>query len=194
MSNENREEIVIGVSKDWLGELFEKQLKLDTFISTHKGVKGTVEDTFSAYMVELGEFLNEVRAFKFWTIKGMDVEKSHEEFVDGLHFILSIGNQRFGEFDTTFLQERVSDLELEESIEAELLTKDNSDKRISFVNISNGLYLNSRSLFSGDLESYEDYFVSFLRLGRLIGMSIETIISEYLRKNQINYDRQLNGY
>lgn len=193
MSQENREELC-GVNKDWLSELFARQLKLDTFISTHKGVKGTVEDTFSAYMVELGEFLNEVRAFKFWTVKGMDKEKAYEEFVDGLHFILSLGNSRFGEFDTTLLQERVADLELEESMAEELLTKDDGDKRVHFVNVSNSLYLNSRSLFSGDLESYEDYFVSFLRLGRLIGMSVEGIISEYLRKNQINYDRQLNGY
>src|SRR3954447_25518100 len=77
-----------------LEKLFRMQQALDQHIEKKHGLQE--EDLFSrkvlALLVELGELANETRCFKFWSIKPSS-EKSIvlEEFVDGIHFILSLG-------------------------------------------------------------------------------------------------------
>lgn len=45
-----------------------------------------------ALLVEIGELANETRCFKYWSNKpASEREVILEEYVDGLHFILSIG-------------------------------------------------------------------------------------------------------
>ena len=45
-----------------------------------------------ALLVEIGELANETRSFKFWSVKPASEKKIIlEEFVDGIHFILSLG-------------------------------------------------------------------------------------------------------
>ncbi|MFK4997503.1 dUTP diphosphatase [Bacillus sp. N9] len=47
-----------------------------------------------ALLVEIGELANETRCFKFWSKKQPSAQDIIlEEFVDGVHFILSIGNE-----------------------------------------------------------------------------------------------------
>jgi len=74
-------------------KLYSMQYALDTHIEEKHGLK---EDLFNrkmlALLVELGELANETRCFKFWSLKAAS-EKAVilEEFVDGVHFILSLG-------------------------------------------------------------------------------------------------------
>ncbi len=54
------------------------------------------EDLFTrktlALLVEIGELANETRCFKFWSVKpASEKQVVLEEFVDGIHFILSLG-------------------------------------------------------------------------------------------------------
>lgn len=82
-----------------LKELYTKQKQLDDYVISNKGLEGMnpedrLTNTILAMMVETGELANEVRTFKHWSDKPM----SHpsiviEEYVDVLHFFLSIGNQ-----------------------------------------------------------------------------------------------------
>ncbi|MBO4541463.1 MAG: dUTP diphosphatase, partial [Bacilli bacterium] len=45
-----------------------------------------------ALLVEMGEFANETRCFKFWSLKGPSPkEVMLDEYADGLHFYLSLG-------------------------------------------------------------------------------------------------------
>src|SRR5699024_9467835 len=45
-----------------------------------------------AFLVELGELANETRCFKYWSVKQPSSKETIlEEYVDGLHFILTIG-------------------------------------------------------------------------------------------------------
>lgn len=81
-----------------IDDLLEKQRQLDALIAG-KLAKPLEEnerltDTILALMVEAGEMANEVRCFKFWSKKPRS-EKAVilEEFVDMLHFYLSIANQ-----------------------------------------------------------------------------------------------------
>ncbi|HFK2719144.1 TPA: dUTP diphosphatase, partial [Escherichia coli] len=51
--------------------------------------------------IEIGEMANELpEIFKFWSNKKNDYDKALKEYVDGLHFLLSIGNElNFSECD-----------------------------------------------------------------------------------------------
>ncbi|MGG4002815.1 dUTP diphosphatase, partial [Geobacillus stearothermophilus] len=73
---------------------YDMQRALDERIETEHGLME--EDLFArkqlAFLVELGELANETRCFKFWSIKPpAPAERVLEEYVDGLHFLLSLG-------------------------------------------------------------------------------------------------------
>lgn len=79
-------------------ELLDKQSRLDAFIDNNMkedlSSKERLTNTILAAIVEISELANEIRCFKHWSKK----ESSHkdillEEYVDVLHFFLSIGNQ-----------------------------------------------------------------------------------------------------
>lgn len=80
-----------------LTELYQKQKVLDENIIKTKKLtlpkKIRLALTILALIVETCEFANATRCFKFWSNKGMeDRETLLEEYVDKLHFFLSIGN------------------------------------------------------------------------------------------------------
>lgn len=83
-----------------LKELYEMQSELDAIIVakiTDGNVDGNdrmfLSDRITALGVEVSEFANEVAEFKYWKQnKRNDKEKQLEEYVDILHFWLSIGN------------------------------------------------------------------------------------------------------
>jgi dimeric dUTPase (all-alpha-NTP-PPase superfamily) len=77
-----------------LDELFPLQKGLDDEIAKNHHV--TYEETHRkrllALLVELGEFSNETRCFKFWSEKGPSAkEVILDEYADGMHFFLSLG-------------------------------------------------------------------------------------------------------
>src|SRR3954469_23285631 len=77
-----------------LETLFEMQAGLDRYIEENHQLEN--EDLFNrkvlALLVEIGELANETRCFKFWSVKPpSDKQVILEEFVDGVHFILSLG-------------------------------------------------------------------------------------------------------
>lgn len=82
-----------------LRDLYTMQYDLDKYVIKTKNLelfnpKTRLTNTILAMMVETGEFANEVRSFKHWTTKPMsDKSIVMEEYVDILHFFLSIGNQ-----------------------------------------------------------------------------------------------------
>ena len=77
-----------------LKDLYLKQLELDLEIAKNHNINYEVtrHKRILALLVELGEFANTTRTFKFWSNKGME-EKAVvlDEFADGLHFLLSLG-------------------------------------------------------------------------------------------------------
>ena len=82
-----------------LKQLLAMQNDLDNYIIKSKHLEGLepkvrLSNTIHALFVEIGEFSNETRVFKHWSNKGMsDKAIMLEEYVDGLHFFLSIANQ-----------------------------------------------------------------------------------------------------
>jgi len=159
-----------------LQRLFQMQNDLDKRIESEHNLSGVplLRKKILSLQVELGELANETRCFKFWSTKGpSDHDVILEEYVDCLHFILSIG--------------------IEKNFEAITLNIKNITYELSeqFLN----LYINiSDFIVSSTLDNYLNVFQNFLSLGENLGFSVEDIENAYLHKNNINHERQDNGY
>jgi dimeric dUTPase (all-alpha-NTP-PPase superfamily) len=160
-----------------MAELFETQRKLDNRIVETHHLEGQsfVSEKILALLVELGELANETRCFKFWSLKGPSERPVIlEEYVDGLHFILSIGLDF--NYETV---ELCPDLTANHSLTNRFLTV------FSKIDTFNQ---------SQTVQNYKDVFESFLLLGYQLGFSNQDIVQAYERKNVINHERQEQGY
>ncbi|MEW8956278.1 dUTP diphosphatase [Clostridium sp.] len=127
-----------------------------------------------ALQVELGELANETRCFKYWSTKEpSNKEVILEEFVDCLHFILTIG-----------LDKGFCDIDVE-TIAGEYSLTD------QFLN----LYIDLNDLvITSSKDHYVTLFEDFLSLGHTLGFTSKEIEEAYLSKNKKNHNRQDNGY
>lgn len=164
-----------GIRLDW-DTLFSMQKDLDSFISKNHQLAGQdlFEEKFLALLVELGELANETRCFKFWSTK----EKSEtsiilEEYVDNIHFLLSIGLHKGYEFS----QINLSNTNLNETMAFNHVF----EKCLDFYKARTE-------------ENYLNMFCAYLHLAKLLGFTEKNIMEAYHKKNEVNYERQENGY
>lgn len=174
-----------------LTKMFEMQKALDDHIlDEHPELKGqdNLDWKILALLVEVGECANEWRGFKKWSkdqeprtmaFSLMDYEKRLrnpllEEYVDGLHFVLSIGIEH--EF-------------VEEVLEyyAPQFIQDHKDPNIT-------KQFNSVFEAATGLHGYESLLYSYLALGEMLGFTSGQIEEAYMAKNAINHKRQDSGY
>ncbi|MYL50316.1 dUTPase [Halobacillus litoralis] len=159
---------------NWEG-LYDLQRKLDHYIEQQHGIeKGQkIEEKVLALLVELGELANETRCFKFWSTKGPS-EKSVilEEYVDGVHFLLSLG------LDLDYRYTAIPLVEVDSQTSA-FLTVYRSIERLREKK---------------DEQSYKKAFYDYLVLGLTLGITEKELIEAYERKNAINFERQDEGY
>lgn len=152
------------------------QKDLDQYISEkhHLTDQDLFQEKYLALLVELGELANETRCFKFWSTKSRNKkEVILEEYVDNIHFILSIG--------------------IEKGFEIESIPFDNS--KLTETEQFNVVFQKC-VLFYNDptRENYIQLFRSFLQLGNMLGFNEKDIQEAYMAKNEINYERQQVGY
>ncbi|MFC0235418.1 dUTP diphosphatase [Fictibacillus phosphorivorans] len=160
-------------------ELFSMQNELNMrIVKEHKLDNSSLfEQRRLAFLVELGELANETRCFKYWSKRpASEKEVILEEYVDGLHFVLSIG------LDLSFK-------------EVEITTEVDLSEKMDKIDI-NTLFLNlyqsgSKSLLN---EEFQSFFDTFLGLGVKLGFSFEEIEEAYFAKNKVNHARQDTGY
>lgn len=163
---------------DW-AKLFTMQKKLDQHIVENHQLenKNLLEEKYLALLVELGELANETRCFKFWSTQAAnDREKILEEYVDGIHFILSLGIEKGYKFTPK-------------------ATKNKAEKTNSLTEQFNNVFqaiLNIRHRSSQ--EKYNNLFNQFLQLGQMLSFSSLDIYEAYLEKNEVNFERQADGY
>ncbi|MBH0157783.1 dUTP diphosphatase [Fictibacillus sp. 5RED26] len=160
-------------------ELFSMQNELNMrIVKEHKLDNSSLfEQRRLAFLVELGELANETRCFKYWSKRpASEKEVILEEYVDGLHFVLSIG------LDLGFK-------------EVEITTEVDLGEKMDKIDI-NTLFLTlyqsgSKSLLN---EEFQSFFDTFLGLGVKLGFSFEEIEEAYFAKNRVNHERQDTGY
>jgi dimeric dUTPase (all-alpha-NTP-PPase superfamily) len=161
-----------------LEKLFRMQKALDTHIEEKHQLE--VEDLFDrkilALLVEIGELANETRSFKFWSVKPASAkEVILEEFVDGIHFILSLGIECG--FDSKDI-----DLTLSES---------NLSVTEQFLIVYEVISIFQRS------KGFDDFihlFEAYVQLASSLGFKKEEIDQAYITKNEVNFQRQQNNY
>lgn len=155
-----------------LSVLLQFQKRLDDHIVKEKKIVFNTSDLkVLAFKVEFGEFLNEHQFFKFWKENRLPKEGLLEEFVDGVHFLLSLANERkWSKF-----------IHAADAAEWEDRT---------LVTLALDIYNNPLASAGDWLECVCDYF----QMAHLMGFTIDEIEKAYLKKNKVNLDRQNNGY
>ena len=177
-----------------LVKLFDMQRVLDQrIIDKHPELKNqnNLEWKVLALQVELGECANEWRGFKKWSndqkprLEGSRGAKDFlgapiieyynpllEEYVDCLHFILSIGLEK-----------------------GYVIKEINPTKRNTISNQFNWLFDKVGDFYSVmNLDNYRWIFDIFVGLGEMLGFTWEQVEQAYFEKNAINHNRQQSGY
>jgi len=157
-------------------DLFERQRELDAYILEQQSLEGqdVFEEKILALLVELGELANETRCFKFWSQKASsDKAVVLEEYVDSIHFLLSIGLEKGYTF---------SQITLEPA---------NVSETAAFTQV----FSSCTAFYHEQTESnYYHLFKQLLQLANVLGFSEKDIIQAYHKKNEVNYERQESGY
>jgi dimeric dUTPase (all-alpha-NTP-PPase superfamily) len=169
---------VIGGETMDLSILYSLQRQLDERIEKQHGLQG--EDLFDkkvlALLVEIGELANETRCFKFWSVKpSSPQEKVLEEYVDGLHFILSLG------LECGFM--RSSSPQQTNGNGAQLVER--------FLRV---FWAVDEFRKTKSQQSYDHLLTEYLQLGEQLGFSFTQIEQAYIRKNKVNHERQNQNY
>jgi len=161
-------------------ELSRQQARLDNYIEArltdHPSQDRLFDQRLVAFMVELGEYANEERSFKYWSHKppspiGMQLE----EYIDGLHFLLGLGNMIHYDF-TTFNGRKTPK------------TKDHVDMML-FVMKQFFAFQSSPTV-----GNYTKLLDSYIQLGVIHGYNHDDVIQVYRQKNAVNYHRQNENY
>ena len=159
-------------------KLFALQRELDDRIRREHHLTG---DYFSerllALQVEVAELANETRCFKYWSLKPPS-ERSQilEEYVDGIHFILSLG-LTLG-FQSFSFAENFS------------ITKETSMVD-QFLNVYQCI---AQLQAERSKQTFETLVREYILLGFMLGFSEQEIEAAYIEKNEINHVRQEQGY
>jgi dimeric dUTPase (all-alpha-NTP-PPase superfamily) len=98
-----------------------------------------------------------------------------EEYVDGLHFVLSVGIE-LGFDKKPWAYEEVTQCQ-------------STENQFIWINIKAGSLLINRTL-----TDYAKLVSTYLGLGKMLGFSWEDIEEAYIEKNKINHERQATGY
>jgi len=196
-----------------LTKLFETQAALDEHImQEHPELRGqnNLDWKLLALQVELGECANEWRGFKKWskdqeprtkvpvTAWGEPYKNPLlEEYVDCLHFILSIGleNHTYVQFGDKF----TGPVRLELTDGFGVIKYHNITTQFLYLFNQIG-YLTDCILEcemgTGDeiFEQYKQTWQMFVGLGEMLGFTWEQVEEAYYAKNKVNHERQKAGY
>lgn len=156
--------------------LFPLQAELDASIASLHNV--TYESTFErrvlALLTELGEFANETRCFKYWSLKGPSPkERILDEYADGLHFLLSLGIPLGVSQYKHYFHVREKDL-----TKAILLVHKDVVEMLEHY----------------DADHYAKAFGDYLNLIPLFDYGEKEVIEAYLAKLDVNHKRQEEKY
>ncbi|MGH0417508.1 dUTP diphosphatase [Bacillus cereus] len=161
------------IERVWIIDFYrKKQSILDQKIHIKHGLhRGeTFKRRKLAFLVEAFEFVNELKdIFKYWSEKKMDREAALFEFVDGIHFLMSLAN----------------DLNVPELHPVVFKYEDPIDQIFALTEAA--VHLNgAQTLFN--------VFALYRGLGDHFGFTEEEIQAAYIKKNEENFERQANNY
>lgn len=157
--------------------LFKLQGALDYHIEKTQGLRVPFNNKVLAVIVEVGECANDWQGFKLWKKNREPKPKVLEEYVDIFHFILSLGNE--------------IEIDPEKIIYEDLQKHKEENITDQFVRVA---------VTAGQLKTWRNrtdwslLFHEYMALGEMLGFKWSEIVNAYLHKNNINHERQANGY
>ncbi|MBM7620532.1 dimeric dUTPase (all-alpha-NTP-PPase superfamily) [Bacillus tianshenii] len=160
-----------------LKELYKMQKELDSKIEEQHGLVNMdlVDRKILALLVELGELANETRCFKFWSVKPASEQSVVlEEYVDGVHFLLSVG----------LTLGYTSDIPREVGTRTESL----NEQFLILYDLISMFRLEKQE------EPFQVLFATYMELGEMLGFSWDEVVAAYMEKNLVNHKRQQQGY
>lgn len=164
--------------------LFNMQEILNKRIIAEHNLKGKplLKYTLLSFLVEVAEMCNEEKSFKFWKRKpySKDTNRILEEYIDGFHFLLSMGLQHRFQEQANYLINEPLYIDMPEDLHNQILDIFSIASNFSPIKIS--------------FEEYHELFYNYMNLGRLLGFEEEEIEKMYVQKNQVNHERQSNKY
>lgn len=166
------------LNRGQLQTIIKLQAELDSKIARTRMIaenQDILTAKFLALLVEIGEFANEQRCFKYWSCKPASSKAILlEEYIDGLHFIISIANDlKLDLIDLKIVEQKYDNLNLAFlALFAETL-KLLAEKSLSVIN---------------------QWFNIYYTIGKLCDFSDDDIFNGYLDKNKINHLRQEQNY
>ena len=158
---------------EW-NKIYENNKRLDKiFLEKYSNDKRLFDKNCIELMVEIGEFINETKIFKYWSIKKSDKEKVLDEYAD----IITITLTFFREFDLV-----INDYDLQ--IENEDILK-------LIMNLYYKTYLFYKSKNKKDIEKI---FYSILDIGKLLEFEEYEILNAIKNKQKIIEERLNSDY
>lgn len=167
-------------------EFLDKQKELDIFIAKEKGLGDPydtkwLESRKLALLVEVAELANATRCFKYWSNKGPESkERVLDESADCLHFCLSLMN---------FKQEprEIEEYSIQDYYE--------EYKELVADYMKQPLERTFNELAELILCNYwENVFTGVCLINFILGHTAEELEQAFLKKHEVNYKRQVEGY
>ena len=155
-------------------EIYENNKKLDLiFLKKYQDDNQLFEKNCLELMVEIGEFVNETKVFKYWTIKKSDKNKVLEEYADVITMILtfySVYNLSIKEFYPEIKETNILKLIME-------------------------LYKKTYQFYEhNNKEIIEEIFYLTLYIGKILEFNEDEIFDAIDRKQKIIEQRLNNNY
>lgn len=163
--------IANNMNTEWY-RIYKNNIRLDTiFDEKYSNDIDYIKKNCIEFLVELGEFVNETKCFKYWSIKKPIQEKVLEEFADCIAMLLFF----FGKLD----------LDLEN-----IPNPYNSD---NILDVINNTYLLGTELISNCTEVLlKSIFANLIYISKLLNLKEKDIIDAIDKKHKI-IEKRLNG-
>ena len=154
-------------------EIYQNNQKLDKmFQEKYCNDPDLYEKNVIEFLVELGEFVNETKVFKYWTIKKPDKEKMLEEYADTITMCL------------TFMREfQIPEI------------KDNYDhiETKNAIFLIDRLYISISNLY-GMPYDIQGIFYNLINLGKLLNLDEDEVLDAIEKKHKIIKERLESDY
>lgn len=180
-----------GFTDQQLEELIKDQKELDDKIRKNNGISETeslVSRKYIALKTELYELVNQIESFKYWK-KHKGKDNILEEGVDVLHFILSLAIETGIDLKH---EDQVSVKEFFENTKSEL-EEHGKDFIINESTIIMDTLLTEIPTEKQNIVLYP-VLIILLQVLQICGYTIDDIYNCYMKKNEINHERQENNY
>lgn len=168
------------LTKEQIEKITELQTELDIRVRENNDIPQEQDlnlEKYIALKTEFFEFVNEIESFKYWK---KNKGKSHilEEACDATHFIfsLAIDNKAKIEFkDDMFKNFKIEEYEM-----------------IDLMGVTDAVI---SDVYAGQIWEDLSIVLSFILIMiNKCGFTADDLYNEYIRKNQINHERQANNY